>query len=137
MLDAALADLDPAERKSAILRVPDHRDIAEDWARRRPISVTTRIAAATAPSGRALDESEHITVTWTVDAPADRRIDDPVERRRTRLLRLVAEASGQGGAPTVVDLAGALEASTATIRRDLAALRSAGHPVATRGSRAN
>ena len=58
-----------------------------------------------------------------------------MERRRERLQRLLAEAAAQEGAPTVDDLAGALEASVATIRRDLAALRHSGRPARTRGTR--
>ena len=63
------------------------------------------------------------------------RSPTPSLRRRQRLQRLLAEADAQGGAPTVDDLAGALEASVATIRRDLAALRRSGQPAPTRGTR--
>ena len=58
-----------------------------------------------------------------------------VARRRHRLLRLLREAREQGAAPTLDDLAAALEVSRATIKRDLAALRQAGHEAQTRGSR--
>ena len=92
-------------------------------------------SAAGAPGGRALAEDDRVEVAWTVSTPADDRIPDRMERRRHRLLRLVAEAAEQGGSPTVEDIATALGASPATVRRDLSALRSQGHEVQTRGTR--
>ncbi|RLC91285.1 MAG: hypothetical protein DRI79_03270 [Chloroflexi bacterium] len=55
--------------------------------------------------------------------------------RRHRLLRLLREAADQAAAPTVPALAAALDVSERTVKRDLAALRAAGHDVHTRGSR--
>ncbi|MFH2072251.1 MAG: tetratricopeptide repeat protein [Actinomycetota bacterium] len=130
-----LEDLDDPARERALTGVPGHARIVAAWHRRRPIVARVRIAGAGAPGGRTLDEADHVEVEWTVSTPADEQIPNRVERRRVRLLRLVEEAAGQGGAPTVDDLAAALRSSSATIRRDLAALRAEGRTVETRGSR--
>jgi DNA-binding transcriptional ArsR family regulator len=74
-------------------------------------------------------------VVWTIDHPDDARLASPIERRRRRLLRLLAEAGDRGAAPSIEHMAAALEVSDSTVRRDLAALRDAGHMVATRGQR--
>jgi len=87
------------------------------------------------PTGRPLHEDEYVEVTWTIAAPEDAQITGKVARRRHRILRLLREATEQSAAPTVQHLAGALEVSARTIKRDLAALRAAGHDVQTRGSR--
>jgi DNA-binding SARP family transcriptional activator len=131
----ALGDLPPAERDAALAAVPAHQQVIEAWARRRPQRVQQRLARLGAPTGRSLASDELVMVTWTLRTPADDEVRHPGERRRRRLLRLLAEASGQGGAPTVEDLAGALHASVATVRRDLAALRRSGQPATTRGTR--
>ena len=68
----------------------------------------------------------------TVSEPADLAIDGAADRRRKRIERLVEEAAADGAAVRIPDLAAALEVSVATIRRDLAALRSAGHEIVTR-----
>ncbi len=96
---------------------------------------TVRMPAASAPTGRPLRDDEWVEVTWTVTAPEDDAVLGKVARRQQRLQRLLREAQEQGAAPTVDDLADALEVSRATIKRDLAALRRAGHEVRTRGSR--
>jgi len=62
--------------------------------------------------------------------------DDPVDRRRVVLRRIVDHLVAAGGAATVADLATVLEVSQATVRRDLRALRDAGYAVPTRGHRA-
>jgi tetratricopeptide (TPR) repeat protein len=71
--------------------------------------------------------STPIQVRWTVDAgPADaalKRAQGAIALRRARLLRLQREAQAQGARPTVAQLAGALDVSTRTVKRDLAALR--------------
>jgi hypothetical protein len=134
-LVAMLSDLSEADRRSALRNVPIHRELTETWTSRQPLQVLHRMAAADTPSGRPVRADDMISVTWTLAAPGDDAIDDRIGRRRHRLLRLLAEADAQGGAPTINDLADALEASPATIRRDLAALRDDGHPARTRGSR--
>ena len=69
------------------------------------------------------------------DNPEDEEVRGKVQRRRYRLRRLLGEATEQGAAPTIDDLAAALGASRATIKRDLADLRQVGYEVRTRGSR--
>ena len=130
-----LADLDETDRSRAIDNIPVHAAILAQWQRQRPRVETAQIAAAGAPGGRALGEDDRVEVAWTVSTPADDRISNRVERRRHRLLRLVREAAEQEGSPTVEDIAAALGASPATVRRDLSALRSQGHEVQTRGTR--
>ncbi len=130
-----LEDLDDAEREIALARVPNHRLVVDAWLEHRPRTVKHRVANANAPCGRPLHPEEWTTVIWTVAAPSDASINDLVTRRRHRILRLLDEAAEQRAAPTIADLAAVLDASSATIRRDLAALRRDGHRINTRGSR--
>ena len=130
-----VSDLDTEEQERAVRRVPDHMEIVRHWRTLKPEVHKARLAAASAPTGRPLTPNEYRDIQWTLSSPADMDIEDKVERRRSRVARLVAEAADQGAAPTVPDLAKALEASEATIRRDLAALRDAGVAAPTRGSR--
>jgi hypothetical protein len=134
-LQSMLAGLSDDQRAIALRNVPGHREIVERWLERRPQQIEVRIAAADAPSGRALEDHELVTVTWTVSEPSDNTLTDAPKRRRKRLIRLLTEAAEQGGSPTVSDLADALGVGAATVRRDLAALRAAGRHVATRGTR--
>jgi DNA-binding SARP family transcriptional activator/tetratricopeptide (TPR) repeat protein len=97
--------------------------------------ISVRLPRASAPTGRPLQDDEYVTVTWTLSTPEDSAIGREVDRRRQRLLRLLRQAAEQGAAPTVDDLAEALQVSPPTIKRDLAALRQAGHSAHTRGSR--
>lgn len=97
--------------------------------------ITLRLPRAGAPTGRPLREDEWVEVAWTVAAAEDAAIAGKAPRRQHRLLRLLREAEEQGAAPTVDDLAAALGASRATIKRDLAGLRGAGQLAATRGQR--
>jgi tetratricopeptide (TPR) repeat protein len=85
--------------------------------------LSVRLPRADAPSGRPLREDEYITVTWTIEAPADQRVQGKVARRRHRLLRLLEEARTQGAAPIHSHLAKALGVSRRTIERDVAFLR--------------
>jgi tetratricopeptide (TPR) repeat protein len=99
------------------------------------VQISVRLPAASAPTGRPLHDDEWVAVAWTVSSPEDRAPGGKVARRRQRLLRLLDEASEQHAAPTVIDLAQALQVSPATIKRDLLALRQAGHQPQTRGTR--
>lgn len=125
---------DPEWRRGSITDVPLHQTIVTAWEALKPTRVTVRLPRAGAPTGRALRDDEQVAVTWTVAAAQDDAIPDKVARRRARLLRLLEEAHAQGATPTVEDLAAALEASPATVKRDLAALRVQGHVVRTRGA---
>lgn len=100
-----------------------------------PGQARVRLPAASAPTGRPLQDDEWVEVLWTVEAPEDEQVTGKAARRQGRVLRMLGEAAGQGAAPTVDALAAALDVSQRTIERDLAALRQAGHEVVTRGSR--
>jgi hypothetical protein len=103
----------------------------------RPGRIRQVIAAAGAPHGRPLVQTEMVEVTWTLDAgEEDLEVLEHYGRvalRRVRLLRLVDEASDQGGEPTQEDLAKALGVNARTIRADIAVLSTEGYLVATRG----
>ncbi len=134
-LEAALAELSAEQRAQSLARVPEHRAIVEVWQAYRVQRRNVRLPAADAPIGRPLHDDEWVTVTWTLSAPDDAAVVGKVDRRRHRLLRLLREAAAQGAAPTIHDLAEALKVGDRTIKRDLAALRAAGHPTPTRGHR--
>jgi len=107
--------------------------------RLRPGQIRQVIAAAGAPHGRPLRETEMMEVIWTVKAgEEDQEVlneQGPQALRRVRILRLVDEALAQGGEPTQEDLAKALGVTARTIRSDVAALEADGYRVATRGKR--
>jgi len=128
---------DPALQRSFLQNVAVHRELAAAYEALREQSPTEQVQAllprADAPTGRPLRDDELITVTWTVAAPEDDAIGSPTARRRHRLRRLLEEAAAQDAAPTVDDLAAVLGVAPRTIKRDLAALRAAGHPTPTRG----
>jgi tetratricopeptide (TPR) repeat protein len=122
--------------RSFLENVAAHRELVAAYVAGQALSQNTvRLPRADAPTGRPLDEHEYVTITWTVTAPEDEAIEDGPKRRQAQIRRLLREAAGQDAAPTVSDLATALAVSEPTVRRDLAALRRAGHPVKTRGSR--
>ncbi len=133
-LQSFLKGLPPDWRKRSVEEMPYHRAIAQaiqqDQHQHR-----VRLPRHDAPTGRPLREDEWVEVIWTPSLPEDDRIPSKVERRRQRVLRLLREAKAQGAAPTVEHLAQALNVSPATIKRDLAALRRAGHSTPTRGNR--
>jgi hypothetical protein len=95
------------------------------------------IAAAHAPHGMPLRQTDMVDVIWTLDAGEEDldvlRKHGHVGLRQVRLLRLVEEALDQGGEPTQEDLARVLAVSVRTIRSDIAALKANGVNAATRG----
>ena len=105
--------------------------------RLRPGQIRHIIAAAAAPRGRPLRETEMMEVVWTIDAGEEDlevlQVQGSVALRRMRILRLVNEALDQGGEPTQEDLGKALSVTARTIRSDIAALEAEGYRVATRG----
>jgi len=109
----------------------------EQNGRLRPGQIRQVIAAAGAPHGRPLRETELVEVVWTIKAGEEDlevlREDGPQTLRRIRILRLVDEALDQGGEPTQEDLGKALGVTARTIRSDIAALEAGGYRVATRG----
>jgi biotin operon repressor len=135
LLEVALAGLPAGDRHCAIERVPEHSEIFATASRLSPHTREVRIPAVGAPTGRPLRDGDLRQVTWTIDHPEDDRIGSPIERRRQRLLRLLIEADDEGAVPSIDQLAEALDVSESTVRRDLTALRQAGHLVTTRGQR--
>lgn len=127
---------DEEMRRSYLEEVAAHREITAAYFASLALDQReVRLPRADAPTGRPLRDDEYATITWTVAAPEDGALDEGPARRQARLHRLLGEAADQGVVPTVGDLAAALEVSEPTVRRDLAALRRAGQPVQTRGSR--
>jgi tetratricopeptide (TPR) repeat protein len=131
----ALADLSPQDQHLSRERVPAHREIVAAWEAVHFQRQVVRLPQIEAPTGRPLRDAEFVNVTWTLFAPEDNTVLDKSERRQAQLERLMREATHQGAAPTVDDLAQALGASRATIKRDLAALRRSGGELRTRGTR--
>jgi tetratricopeptide (TPR) repeat protein len=130
-----LSGLPSQVQAQSLESVPSHRAITEAWRRRQPEIGVFFLSSVETPAGRSLTEADLAPVEWTIHDPSDGQIADRLERRRRRIVRLLNEAERQNASPTVEDLAGALGSSSATIRRDLAALRAAGIVVNTRGSR--
>lgn len=93
-----------------------------------------RLPRVEAPLGRVLLDDEWKEVSWTLYSPEDETISGKTARRQHQLLRMLDEAKAQGALPTLEHLAAALGVSVRTIKRDLAALREAGHVIETRGS---
>lgn len=128
---AALSD--PSWQRAFLEDVPLHRQIMAAWKALQPRYLTLRLPRADAPTGRALRPEETVSVTWTVEHPDDQIIANKTSRRQRCILRLLAEATAQGASPRDEDLAEALRVGLRTLRRDIAALRAAGHPIHTRG----
>jgi DNA-binding SARP family transcriptional activator/tetratricopeptide (TPR) repeat protein len=134
LLTSNLEDLSPAEARRARTEVPEHRAMSELRERYFVTTEMVRIPRWDAPTGRPLEPTDLVAVQWTVSEPDDRSLASPAARRRHRILRLTTEARAQGGMARVSDLASILGVSERTIKRDLAALRSAGRQPVTRGS---
>ncbi len=135
LLTETLSGLPESIKTKSQESIPSHAAITEAWRKRQPVKSVFLLPSREVPVGRALSPEDHVPVEWTIHHPADNEITDRVERRRHIVLRLLAEAEAMDASPTVIDIARALEASPATIRRDLSSLREAGHPAPTRGSR--
>lgn len=134
-LQAVLQGLSAGQRRQSLEMVAEHQAIVAAWGAVRGRQVEWALPRVGVPTGRALRPEEWVTVTWTVATPEDDRIVAKGARRRQQLLRLLAEAAAQGGAPRVTDLAAVLNVTPKTIKRDLATLRGSGQAVTTRGSR--
>jgi DNA-binding SARP family transcriptional activator len=121
-------------RQQFFQRVLLNRSIvaAYDQLNQRQRRFTVTLARADAPLGRRLTDRDVVTIEWTIAAPEDEAIADPIDRRRRILSRLIAEARSAGAAPTDHDLARALDVSRRTIMRDIEALAQSGVKLPTR-----
>jgi hypothetical protein len=103
----------------------------------RPGQVRLVVARLDAPFGPPLAETDKVEVTLTVDTGLEdadvKAREGPQGLRQGRILRLIDEALEQNGVLTEEDLARALGVADRTIRRDVAALKAAGHLIHTRG----
>jgi DNA-binding transcriptional ArsR family regulator len=131
---------------AVLARLPG--SLPDDVARRRLSQALWQIRAGLDPRPVLLAEGDTVQINpelplWLdveqfakhqSQSVAEGTTDGPA-RRQARIQRLLQEAAEQGATPTVGDLAAALAVSEPTVRRDLSALRRAGHPVKTRGSR--
>ena len=110
---------------------------AEHVRQLRPGQTRPVIAVAGAPHGKPLRETDMLEVVWTCDAGAEDLLvlkkHGHVALRRVRLLRLIDEALEQGGEATQEDLARALNVGVRTVRGDIAALKTQGYLIHTRG----
>jgi DNA-binding SARP family transcriptional activator len=130
-----LEDCLPNEVEQALARVPEAKVIFKAWKALNIQTQVFRLPHFSAPTGRPLRHDEWVEVQWTISSPEDAQMGDKVLRRQVRLKRLVREARDQLAAPTLLDLALALQSSPTTIKRDLAALRLNHDALETRGSR--
>jgi tetratricopeptide (TPR) repeat protein len=135
LLHVTLEGLPAEEREGALERVAEHREIVAAWNQFLPRTIEVLLPAAGTPLGRALGDDELRRVSWTIGDPEDEEVSSLIDRRRRRLGRLMTEADDQDAVPSIDQLAGALNVSASTVGRDLAALRRAGHGLATRGQR--
>lgn len=103
----------------------------------RPGQVRMVVASLKAPFGPPLADIDKVVVTLTLDDGVEdihvKRQEGSTALRRGRILRILEEALEQGGVLTQEDLARILNVNERTIRRDVRALKAAGHLVHTRG----
>ena len=74
----------------------EHWEIVTAWRRLSPRTIELRLPAVEAPTGRPLSDDELRQVTWTGEHPEDDQASSDIDRRRRRLLRLMAEAQEVG-----------------------------------------
>ncbi len=103
----------------------------------RPGQIRLLVASLKAPFGPPLAETAQVVVTLTVDAGAEdvevKGREGVAGLRQGRILRLLDEALAQGGVLNQEDLARVLQVDVRTIRRDVQALKQAGHLIHSRG----
>ena len=121
-------------RRQFFSQVPLNRSIIEahDRFTRTQRRLRVKLVGADVPLGRRLSDRDYVTIEWSIAAPDDDALADPIERRRHILKRLIAEARSANAAPTDADLARALGVSRRTIMRDIAALNQSGMQLPTR-----
>jgi tetratricopeptide (TPR) repeat protein len=132
--DQASKITDEKLRRSFLNNVRAHRQIQENYQKTHSRQITLRLPSADAPTGRPLSENEWVQVKWTQKITSPSGNKQRIFHRREQLISLLEAAQIQGAVATVDELANILCVSRATIKRDLAALRRAGHTIKTRGS---
>ena len=133
LLESNLDGLD-GERVVAARRLAPFTAIVEDYECYKERVIEVVLPSASAPTGRPLVPSDHVTVRWTLSQPQDWDQADATTRRRIRVARLCQQAVDQGAVARIYDLAKALLVSERTIKRDLAELRATGGRPKTRRS---
>jgi tetratricopeptide (TPR) repeat protein len=123
--------LSSTDREQFLKRLPLNRKIRAALAEFEQ-SITVQLVRETVPLGRRLVKADYQPVRWTIYALSDEAFDNPAERRRHILSRLLTEAKAQGAAPTDADLAAALNVSRRTILRDMNQLRTLDPTLTTR-----
>jgi tetratricopeptide (TPR) repeat protein len=122
-LIAAFEGVGEEVRQLAFERVPDWRALLQSWEQYSLRRVTTQLPSS-------IPNAPAVTVHLTLEAPEDFATHDKVERRRAQLRRVLHEAAQQGAMmPRVADLAALFGCGSATVKRDLAALRALTQPV--------
>ena len=112
-------------RQLAFGRVPEWRALLATWEQHHLRRVTVQLPSS-------LTDAPAVTVQLTLEAPEDLATHNKVERRRAQLRRVLHEAAQQGAiVPRVADLAALFGCGSATIKRDLSALRALAQPVGT------
>jgi len=110
------------------------------WGKERPVGVgQARILAVSKdePAGKPLRECQMVPVIVTVSIPEE---DEEVrikygqaQYRRMKILRMLEEACEQSAYLTEEDLAGIMNMSLRTVKRDISALRTEGYYLPLRG----
>jgi hypothetical protein len=111
------AGITDKDQQQAFKRVPGWYELMQDWERQN-----LRRMTADLPSSLP-GKTTRITVQFTLETPEDNRIHSKTKRRHSQLERVLREANQQGVVARVADLADLFGCGTATIKRDLAALR--------------
>lgn len=132
--DYALA---PRIAKAVVQEVQDY--LLADHDGGQPGQILANLACHNAGHGQPLQKIGTVSVRWTVDAgESDKEIgrsQGQVALRRHRIVRLLDEATAQGGLATQEDLAETLGVAVRTIKRDFAHLHKQGHFLPSRGYR--
>lgn len=117
LLNVALLDLEPDQ---VILSRAEktHAAIGQAYAERFPTQITMELPKKNSAS------KDSVVVSLTIVHPSDAAISSAVDRRRVQLQRVLAQIDEQGAAASTKHLVRALGASHATIKRDLAHIRS-------------
>ncbi len=111
------------QRLWAMERALELRPIRDTWQRLGTRRAEVSLPVSSQRDGRGKSVRAQVRVQWTPWEYSDSLIQDAVQRRHHQLERLIAEAHRQGASPTLEALRTAVGASLATVKRDLARLR--------------